>query len=51
MLEITEKDYLVKNQNTTYNIKTFSRGEAEPIADKNTEKGRLLNQRIEIKIY
>lgn len=44
------KDYFTKNKNINIDIKTYSRGEAEPIANKYTEKGKLLNQRIEIKI-
>ena len=51
MMANSLKNYLIKNENFTSEIKTYSRGEAEPIADKYTEKGKLLNQRIEIKIY
>lgn len=44
------KEYFIKNGITKIPINTFSRGEAEPIADKYTEEGKLLNNRIEIKI-
>ena len=44
------KDYFVNIKNINTEIEVISRGEAQPIANKNTEKGRLLNQRIVIKI-
>jgi outer membrane protein OmpA-like peptidoglycan-associated protein len=46
----TLKDYFIKNGIATTKIKTATKGESEPIADKTTEKGRALNRRIELKI-
>jgi len=44
------KKHFIINGIDTNRIKTFSKGESEPIADKTTEKGRALNRRIELKI-
>lgn len=46
----TLKDYFIKKGIDPTKTKTFSKGESEPIADKNTERGRTLNRRIELKI-
>jgi outer membrane protein OmpA-like peptidoglycan-associated protein len=44
------KNYFINTQKIIAEINTYSRGEAEPIANKYTEEGKLLNQRIEVKI-
>ena len=44
------KEYFINSGITKNEIHTFSRGEAEPIANKYTEEGKLLNSRIEIRI-
>lgn len=44
------KEYFIKNGISKIQINTFTRGEAEPIANKYTKEGKLLNNRIEIRI-
>ena len=44
------KEYLIKKGINHTRIITFSKGESEPIAPKNTVKGSALNNRIEIQI-
>lgn len=44
------KNYFTKNDIDFNRIKTVSKGESEPIANKTTEKGRAKNKRIEITI-
>jgi outer membrane protein OmpA-like peptidoglycan-associated protein len=44
------KQYFVENGIENNKILVFSKGESEPIADKNTEEGKIKNRRIEIKI-
>ena len=44
------KQYFVNYGIESEKIITSSKGESEPIADKNTAEGKALNQRIEIKI-
>ncbi len=44
------KDYLVKHGANAARIQTEGRGEADPVADNNTEKGRAENRRVEILI-
>lgn len=44
------KEYFLKKGIVNVPISTFSRGEAEPIANKYTEEGKALNSRIEIKV-
>ena len=44
------KEYFTKNGISKNKINTFSKGESEPIANKYTEEGKALNNRIEIKI-
>ncbi|MDV7188063.1 OmpA family protein [Lutibacter sp. TH_r2] len=44
------KDYFIANGIENSKIKTYSKGEAEPIANKYTEEGKKLNNRIEINI-
>lgn len=43
------KNYLVKKGIAAIRIKTAGKGDAEPIADNNTEEGRQQNRRTEIK--
>lgn len=43
------KNYLTKKGIATTRIKTTGKGDAEPIADNNTEEGRQQNRRTEIK--
>lgn len=44
------KNYFIEQGIDNSQIKTYSRGEAEPIANKYTEEGKKLNNRIEINI-
>ena len=44
------KNYFINNDIDFNKIKTVSKGESEPIAEKLTEKGRAKNKRIEITI-
>lgn len=44
------KEYLIKEDINKLRLKTVSKGESEPIADKTSIAGRKINSRIEIKI-
>jgi outer membrane protein OmpA-like peptidoglycan-associated protein len=48
---IAASDYLVTQGVSLGRLRTSGRGELEPIAENDTENGRLLNRRVEVAIF
>jgi outer membrane protein OmpA-like peptidoglycan-associated protein len=48
---IAASDYLISQGVSSARLRTSGRGELEPIAENETENGRLLNRRVEVAIF